>query len=71
MVRQARERALATGQPLQADAWQIVEFAETWSPFGGPPEEELFVRFGMTRARFAEALAHAMDQIARQLRPAR
>jgi len=51
------------------DAWQIVEFAQTWSPFGGPPDEELFVRFGMNRSRFAEVLADSVDQIAHQLRP--
>ncbi|MET7773641.1 hypothetical protein [Nocardia sp. NPDC005366] len=51
------------------DAWQIVEFAEAWSPFGGPPDEELFVRFGMSRARFAEVLAESVEQITRQLRP--
>ncbi|WP_067865841.1 hypothetical protein [Nocardia shimofusensis] len=56
---------------LSADAWHIVEFAEAWSPFGGPPEEELFVRFGMNRSRFAEVLAESVDQIAHQLRPAR
>ncbi|WP_040841374.1 hypothetical protein [Nocardia brevicatena] len=51
------------------DAWQIVEFAEAWSPFGGPPDEELFVRFGMNRSRFAEVLAESVDRITHQLRP--
>ncbi|WP_063002636.1 hypothetical protein [Nocardia mikamii] len=67
-----RERIPAGPQARRGprpDAWQIVEFAEAWSPFGGPPDEELFVRFGMSRSRFAEVLAESVQQITRQLRP--
>ncbi|MFD7008034.1 hypothetical protein [Rhodococcus jostii] len=41
---------------LTAEEQDFVEFALTWAPFGGPPGEETFLRFGMTSARFAERL---------------
>ena len=34
----------------------LIDFAQSWAPYGGAPEEEIFVQFGMTRARFAEVL---------------
>lgn len=34
----------------------MLEFALRWMPHGGAPDDELFVLFGMTRSRFAEAL---------------
>ncbi|MGW5518790.1 hypothetical protein [Nocardia africana] len=30
----------------------MVRLAEAWLPFGGPPDEEIFIRFGLTRRAF-------------------
>ncbi|ABH00585.1 hypothetical protein RHA1_ro10396 (plasmid) [Rhodococcus jostii RHA1] len=38
------------------EASEIIQFALTWSPYGGAPDDEIFVRFGMTRERFAQCL---------------
>ncbi|WP_329780481.1 hypothetical protein [[Mycobacterium] nativiensis] len=31
---------------------QIVEYVRLWAPFGGPPEEEILPRFGLTIPQF-------------------
>lgn len=38
------------------EAEVLVGLAQTWAPFGGPPDEEIFIRFGITRSRFTEKL---------------
>ncbi|TQC47204.1 hypothetical protein EEB14_21765 [Rhodococcus sp. WS4] len=35
---------------------RLIEFASRWAPFGGAPEEEVLVHFGMTMRRFIERL---------------
>lgn len=39
-----------------AEAEHLLEFAVSWAPFGGAPEEEILVHFGMTTRRFIERL---------------
>lgn len=34
----------------------ILAFARIWAPFGGVPEDETFIRFGMRPVRFMERL---------------
>ncbi|WP_430335020.1 hypothetical protein [Rhodococcus sp. ACT016] len=34
------------------DDHDLLAFAARWAPFGGPPAEDTFVRFGMTLPRF-------------------
>lgn len=41
---------------LTAEAQDFVEYALEWAPYGGAPTEEIFLRFGMTGARFTERL---------------
>ncbi|SEB80550.1 hypothetical protein SAMN04490239_1736 [Rhodococcus koreensis] len=43
--------------PREAD--QLIRLALTWLPYGGPPADEIMVQFGMTAARFSEALRQA------------
>ncbi|MFC9840952.1 hypothetical protein ACFVKB_45455 [Rhodococcus sp. NPDC127530] len=43
-------------QELSAEAQDFAEFALKWAPYGGPPVEETFLRFGMTNTRFTERL---------------
>lgn len=35
----------------------IIDFAMLWLPYGGPPDEEILVRFGMSEQRFRARLA--------------
>ena len=44
--------------PRESD--QLIRVAQTWLPYGGPPAEEVMVQFGMTTARFLEALRQAI-----------
>ncbi|MDF3309709.1 hypothetical protein P3H15_32335 [Rhodococcus sp. T2V] len=39
---------------IEAD--RMIKFASMWAPYGGPPEEEIFVHFGMTTRRFIDKL---------------
>lgn len=45
-----------------AEDKHFLEFARRWAPFGGPPNDEIFVRFGMPRPRYNrmvwESLVH-------------
>ncbi|RYF57120.1 MAG: hypothetical protein EOO27_16430 [Comamonadaceae bacterium] len=38
------------------DAERLIEFATMWAPYGGVPDEEILVNFGMTQRRFIERL---------------
>lgn len=31
---------------------QIVQYVQLWAPFGGPPPEEVFLRFGLRPSQF-------------------
>ena len=44
--------------PRQSD--ELIRFAQNWIPYGGPPSDEIMVQFGMTMARFSEALRQAI-----------
>ncbi|QYB04238.1 hypothetical protein I1A62_45430 [Rhodococcus sp. USK10] len=35
---------------------ELIRFARIWAPYGGPPPEEVFVRFGITSTAFAERI---------------
>ncbi|ABG99254.1 hypothetical protein RHA1_ro08209 (plasmid) [Rhodococcus jostii RHA1] len=38
----------------------FLSFADIWAPFGGPPEAELFVTYGITKSTFSERLWHIL-----------
>jgi len=46
---------------------EFVTFAKIWAPYGGPTEEETFVRFGMTNLRFSRALWESLTEGNHQL----
>jgi hypothetical protein len=48
---------------LSPDAADIVRCARIWAAFGGPPADEIFVRFGMSEARFAERLWQILGDV--------
>ncbi len=50
-----------SGVPVEAD--QVIQFANTWQPYGGASDEEIFVNFGMTRDRFFQKLWHCMTRV--------
>jgi hypothetical protein len=53
-----------------ARQWQaeLVELARRWEPYGGVPEEEIFVRFGISKPLFDTVLEEANNR-ARASRP--
>ena len=61
--RHTRDRPRQTRQaplPYSYDEMdEIIRLAEIWLPFGEPPEEEIFTRFGFDRATFRRKL-HAV-----------
>lgn len=61
--RQWRERRLAAWDEANrkrkhrnTEADRLIEFASMWAPYGGAPEEEILVHFGMTTHQFIERL---------------
>ncbi|MFE5706249.1 DUF3263 domain-containing protein, partial [Rhodococcus koreensis] len=51
---------MSTGNP---EAYAIVDLARVWAPYGGASDEEIMIRFGMTRTRFYERLGSALSEI--------
>jgi hypothetical protein len=39
------------------DRW-ILQYMLWWAPFGGPPEEDVFPRFGMNASQLADPFAY-------------
>ncbi|MFE3254144.1 hypothetical protein ACFXPS_30370 [Nocardia sp. NPDC059091] len=37
---------------MDSDEQQLIEFALTWQPFGGPPSEEVLTTFGISVPMF-------------------
>ncbi|MDH6291788.1 hypothetical protein M2275_006726 [Rhodococcus opacus] len=44
-----------------SDTDAVIEFAHVWAPYGGAPDEGIFVRFGMSTDRFVEALWRILE----------
>nr|WP_081437572.1 hypothetical protein [Rhodococcus jostii] len=67
--RQRRQRRPAAWDEPQrkrkypdTEAERLIEFAGMWAPYGGAPEEEILVHFGMTTHRFIERLWQVIAQ---------
>jgi len=43
-------------EPPDFDADHLLGFARRWEPYGGPTDEDTFIQFGMSRARFNREL---------------
>ena len=71
--RQAQRTCESRNQATSPDA-ELLQFAQSWAPYGGAPAGDILVRFGMTTTRFVEVLRRAMStvgcdpEVARQLR---
>ncbi|MFD9669148.1 hypothetical protein ACFWAY_47630 [Rhodococcus sp. NPDC059968] len=61
--RREAERLRSRPSMLGKEAEDILDFARTWAPFGGAPEEETFVNFGMCRSRFTERLWQIIGEV--------
>lgn len=40
----------------------LLRFAHRWARFGGPPDDEIFVQFGMSRERYQQTLRALADR---------
>lgn len=56
------QRALSGLPHPSADPQDFIGFAHSWLPYGGAPDEDIFEKFGMTRARFIERLWHTIRE---------
>lgn len=36
---------------------ELLQFARIWAPYGGAPDEEVFIKFGITGQQFREQIA--------------
>lgn len=42
---------------------QIVQYARLWAPFGGPPQDEILPRFGLTVPQFTSRLGELISAL--------
>ena len=58
-----RGREPADGLPAR---WRkgIIQLARQWEPYGGPPEEEIYVQFGLPRPDYLDRLARINSRLA-------
>lgn len=61
--RRETERFRAQQQRFSKEVEDILTFARTWAPFGGPPEEEIFIKFGMPTERFVHIVRRIIREI--------
>lgn len=55
--RQAQRQAQLQTHPTPiTEAEEFIEFSHRWAPYGGAPDEEILVHFGITRPQFIEKL---------------
>lgn len=47
--------------PRSGDAEAVLSAARQWAPYGGVPDEEIFVLFGTSKTRFVEMLWGAVS----------
>ncbi|KXF54716.1 hypothetical protein AXA44_05675 [Rhodococcus sp. SC4] len=59
--RQRLRRQTHDWQTGHSDIDAVIEFAHAWAPYGGAPDEEIFVRFGMSVDRFVETLWRILE----------
>lgn len=60
--RAARPEAGRQGWHPDIEAERLIGFARMWAPFGGAPEEDVLVNFGLTTRRFIDRLWHAIAE---------
>lgn len=57
----------AHSTPIGVDRfdWEIVTFAVTWAPYGGPEDEDVMPAFGITRQEFQRRFAAIVNALIR------
>ncbi|WP_067662240.1 hypothetical protein [Nocardia miyunensis] len=64
LYRQTRDLSRRTRQApppyTYSETDEMIRLAEIWLPFGEPPAEEIFTRFGITRQAFRARLEQAL-----------
>ena len=66
-LRQRRRRAAGIeanrkGNHPGTEAERLIGFARMWAPFGGAPEEDIFLHFGLTANQFIDPLWYAIAE---------
>ncbi len=59
--RRAGRSRIARGYTRDKDTDQLLAFGKKWAAYGGPPDDEIFVTFGMTRERYDARVAELAD----------
>jgi hypothetical protein len=54
--RKAQRRGERQFPRPRKDVEDFIAFARTWAPFGGASDEDVFVKYGMSRAKFVNTL---------------
>jgi len=63
-ARACRNRGREPANGLPARWKEIIQLARQWEPYGGPPEEETYVQFGLPRPEYLDRLARINSRLA-------
>jgi hypothetical protein len=48
---------------------EVLTFAVSWLPYEGPPDDEILVRFGLTKERYMQRLRQTVEDHRHQIHP--
>ena len=63
-ARACRNHGREPADGLPARWKEIIRLARQWEPYGGPPEEEIYVQFGLPRPDYLDRLARINSRLA-------
>jgi hypothetical protein len=67
--RKTERRKTADTWPRGRDDHDLLTFAIRWLPYGGGPDDEIFINFGMTRQHYLERLHEVIQRQCSRIHP--
>jgi hypothetical protein len=67
--RKKKQPKTADPWPMDRDDHDLLTFAIRWLPYGGGPDDEIFINFGMTRQRDLEQLHEVIQRQCSRIHP--
>lgn len=61
--------AILRSRGIDREEHEVLTFAVSWLPYDGPPDDEILVRFGLTKERYLERLRQIVDEHRQQIHP--
>ena len=55
--------------PMNRDDQDLLTFAIRWLPYGGGPDDEILINFGLTRQRYLQRLRDTVERQRHHIHP--